>query len=195
VNTLVLATANPHKSEEMRQVLSAFDIELLPRPSDVPDVDETSDTLEGNALLKAHALANATGVAAIADDTGLFIDALAGKPGVYSARYAGEGATFEDNVKKVLFDLKDVDAPQRSARFRTVIALAYPDGEAWWVDGVIEGTILPDRRGGHGFGYDPIFAPLGAEGRSLAELSPDEKNAISHRGNALRAFAERLKRS
>jgi XTP/dITP diphosphohydrolase len=195
VNTLVLATANSHKTEEMRQVLSAFGIELLPRPNDVPEVDETAGTLEGNALLKAHALAGATGVAAIADDTGLFIDALGGEPGVYSARYAGEGATFEDNVKKVLDELKGVDAPERSARFRTVIALAYPDGEAWWVDGVVEGTILPDRRGERGFGYDPIFAPIGAEGRSLAELSPDEKNAISHRGNALRAFAEKLRRS
>jgi XTP/dITP diphosphohydrolase len=195
VNTLVLATANSHKTEEMRQVLSAFGIELLPRPNDVPEVDETAGTLEGNALLKAHALAGATGVAAIADDTGLFIDALGGEPGVYSARYAGEGATFEDNVKKVLDELKGVDAPERSARFRTVIALAYPDGAAWWVDGVVEGTILPDRRGERGFGYDPIFAPIGAEGRSLAELSPDEKNAISHRGNALRAFAEKLRRS
>jgi XTP/dITP diphosphohydrolase len=142
--------------------------------------------------LKANALALATGVAALADDTGLFIDALGGQPGVYSARYAGEGATFDDNVNKVLEELDGVEASKKSARFRTVIALANPDGTSWWVDGVVEGTILPDRRGEHGFGYDPIFAPLGAGGRSLAELSPDEKNAISHRGNALRAFAERL---
>jgi XTP/dITP diphosphohydrolase len=192
VTVLVLATANPHKTEEIRQVLASFDVELLPRPSDVPDVDETADTLEGNALLKANALALATGVAALADDTGLFIDALGGQPGVYSARYAGEGATFDDNVNKVLKELDGVEASKKSARFRTVIALANPDGTSWWVDGVVEGTILPDRRGEHGFGYDPIFAPLGAGGRSLAELSPDEKNAISHRGNALRAFAERL---
>jgi XTP/dITP diphosphohydrolase len=192
VTVLVLATANPHKTEEIRQVLASFDVELLPRPSDVPDVDETADTLEGNALLKANALALATGVAALADDTGLFIDALGGQPGVYSARYAGEGATFDDNVNKVLEELDGVEASKKSARFRTVIALANPDGTSWWVDGVVEGTILPDRRGEHGFGYDPIFAPLGAGGRSLAELSPDEKNAISHRGNALRAFAERL---
>jgi XTP/dITP diphosphohydrolase len=192
VTVFVLATANPHKTEEIRQVLASFDVELLPRPSDVPDVDETADTLEGNALLKANALALATGVAALADDTGLFIDALGGQPGVYSARYAGEGATFDDNVNKVLEELDGVEASKKSARFRTVIALANPDGTSWWVDGVVEGTILPDRRGEHGFGYDPIFAPLGAGGRSLAELSPDEKNAISHRGNALRAFAERL---
>jgi XTP/dITP diphosphohydrolase len=195
VTTLVLATANPHKTEEIRQVLSGFDIDLLPRPSDVPDVDETADTLEGNALLKAHALARATGVPAIADDTGLFIDALGGAPGVYSARYAGEGATFDDNVDKVLTELKDVGPEERTARFRTVIALANPDGTSWSVEGAVEGVILSERTGEHGFGYDPIFAPFAAGGRSLAELTPDEKNALSHRGNALRAFAARLERS
>ncbi len=193
--TLVLATANPHKTEEIRQVLSAFDVELLPRPEDVPDVDETDDTLEGNAYLKAHALARATGVPAIADDTGLFVDALGGLPGVLSARYAGEGATFDDNVNKVLAELENVAPKDRTARFRTVIALANPDGTWWWVDGSVEGTVLPRRRGQHGFGYDPIFAPLGEGGRSLAELSAEEKNALSHRGNALRAFAARLERS
>lgn len=193
--TLVLATANPHKTEEIRQVLSEFDVELLPRPVEVPDVDETEDTLEGNALLKARALARATGVAAIADDTGLFVDALDGAPGVYSARYAGEGATFEDNVNKVLAELENVPPDKRTARFRTVIALARPDGTSWWVEGSVEGRILSGRRGEHGFGYDPIFAPLSEGGRSLAELSADEKNALSHRGNALRAFAARLERS
>jgi len=195
VTTLVLATANPHKTEEIRQVLSDFDIELLARPHDVPDVDETADTLEGNALLKAHALARATGVPAIADDTGLFVDALGGAPGVYSARYAGEGATFDDNVDKVLEELENVGPEERTARFRTVIALASPDGTSWWVEGAVEGTILPSRRGEHGFGYDPIFAPVGVGGRSLAELTPVEKNALSHRGNALRAFAARLERT
>jgi XTP/dITP diphosphohydrolase len=195
VTTLVLATANPHKTEEIRQVLSDFDVELLPRPEDVPDVDETEDTLEGNALLKAHALAVATGMPAIADDTGLFVDALGGAPGVYSARYAGEGATFEDNVDKVLVELDDLAPDERTARFRTVIALANPDGTSWWVEGSVEGVILSGRRGEHGFGYDPIFAPLSAGGRSLAELTADEKNALSHRGNALRAFAARLEES
>jgi XTP/dITP diphosphohydrolase len=195
VITLVLATANPHKTEEIRQVLAEFDVELLPRPVEVPDVDETEDTLEGNALLKARALARATGVAAIADDTGLFVDALDGAPGVYSARYAGEGATFEDNVNKVLAELENVPPDRRTARFRTVIALASPDGTSWWVEGSVEGRILSGRRGEHGFGYDPIFAPLSEGGRSLAELSADEKNALSHRGNALRAFAARLERS
>ncbi len=194
MTTLVLATANPHKTEEIRQVLSDFDIELLARPDDVPDVDETADTLEGNALLKARALASATGVPALADDTGLFIDALGGAPGVHSARYAGDGATFEDNVDKVLAQLEDVSPPERTARFRTVVALANPDGTSWWVEGVLEGTILPGRTGQHGFGYDPIFAPVDGGGRSLAELSADEKNALSHRGHALRAFAKKLAR-
>jgi XTP/dITP diphosphohydrolase len=195
VTTLVLATANPHKTEEIRQVLADFDIDLLPRPLDVPDVEENADSLEGNALLKANALASATGLPAIADDTGLFVDALGGAPGVYSARYAGEGATFDDNVNKVLTELEDVSTDDRAARFRTVIALAYPDGTSWWVEGSVEGTILRARTGQHGFGYDPIFAPNGVGGRSLAELTPDEKNALSHRGNALRAFAARLERS
>jgi XTP/dITP diphosphohydrolase len=192
VSTFVLATANPHKTEEIRQVLADYDLELLPRPSDVPDVDETDDTLQGNALLKARALCEATGHAAVADDTGLFVDALDGRPGVYSARFAGEGASFEDNVNKVLAELDAVKERDRTARFRTVIAVAFPDGESWWVEGVLEGMVLRERRGEHGFGYDPIFAPLGEGGRSLAELSPEEKNAISHRGNALRFFAARL---
>jgi XTP/dITP diphosphohydrolase len=193
VSTFVLATANPHKSEEIRRVLAEFNLELLDRPNDVPDVDETDDTLQGNALLKAQALCDATGHAAVADDTGLFIDALDGRPGVYSARFAGEHATFEDNVNKALSELDGVKEHDRTARFRTVIAAVYPNGESWWVEGVLEGTILRARRGEHGFGYDPIFAPLGAKGRSLAELLPEEKNAISHRGNALRAFAARLR--
>ncbi|MFY9783802.1 MAG: RdgB/HAM1 family non-canonical purine NTP pyrophosphatase [Acidimicrobiales bacterium] len=195
MRAVVLATANPHKTEEIRQVLSAYDIELLPRPSDVPDVVENADTLEGNALLKANVLAVATGSPAIADDTGLFIDALDGAPGVFSARYAGEHASFDDNVRKVLLELEGVQGNDRSARFRTVIALANPDGTLWFVDGVLEGTILPGRTGQHGFGYDPIFAPAGANGRSLADLTPEEKNAISHRGIALRAFAEKFARS
>ena len=193
MSTFVLATANPHKTEEIRRVLADFDLELLPRPSDVPEVDETEDTLQGNALIKARALCLAPGHPAVADDTGLFIDALDGRPGVYSARFAGEGATFEDNVNKVLTELGGVKEPDRTARFRTVIAAVYPDGESWWVEGVLEGTVLRERRGEHGFGYDPIFAPLGEGGRSLAELSPDEKNAISHRGNALRSFAAKLR--
>jgi len=189
--TFVLATANAHKAEEIRRVVESYGIELLDRPLDVADVEETEETLEGNALLKARALTDATGLAAIADDTGLFIDALEGRPGVYSARYAGENATFADNVSKALTELDGVDDARRSARFRSVIAVTYPDGTSWWVDGVLDGRILHSPIGENGFGYDVIFAPADFGGTSLAQLSPDEKNAISHRGQALRAFAEK----
>jgi XTP/dITP diphosphohydrolase len=190
--TFVLATANAHKAEEIRHVLEPYGIELLDRPLDVPDVDETEETLEGNSLLKARALSDATGLPAVADDTGLFIDALQGRPGVYSARYAGEKATFADNVSKALSELDGVDDERRSAYFRSVIAVAYPDGTSWWVDGKLDGMILHSAIGEHGFGYDVIFAPTDFGGTSLAQLTPDEKSAISHRGQALRAFAEKI---
>jgi XTP/dITP diphosphohydrolase len=186
--SFVLATANRHKAEEMRAVLRGLDIEVLARPDDAPEVDETEDSLEGNALLKARALVDATGKAAIADDTGLFVDALDGRPGVHSARYAGERATYDDNVEKLLGELDGVAPQDRTARFRTVIAVAYPNGESFWVEGVLEGTITETPMGGGGFGYDPVFTPSDGDGRTLAELAPDEKNEISHRGRALRAF-------
>ena len=191
----VLATANPHKAEEMREVLAPLGVELLARPNDVPDVEETESTLEGNALLKARALCAATGRPAIADDTGLFIDALEGRPGVWSARYAGEHATYADNVDKALRELADVPDERRQAEFRSVIAVAFPDGSAWWVEGALAGLMERTPRGEHGFGYDPIFVPDDGDGRTLAEFSAEEKNALSHRGRALRAFAERLLRS
>jgi XTP/dITP diphosphohydrolase len=190
--TFVLATANAHKAEEIRRVLEPYGIELLDRPLGVPDVDETEESLEGNSLLKARALSDATGLPAVADDTGLFIDALQGRPGVYSARYAGEKATFADNVSKALSELDGVDDERRSAYFRSVIAVAYPDGTSWWVDGKLDGMILHSAIGEHGFGYDVIFAPTDFGGTSLAQLTPDEKSAISHRGQALRAFAEKI---
>jgi XTP/dITP diphosphohydrolase len=188
----VLATANQHKAEEIRRVLEPYGINLLARPGDVPDVDETDDTLEGNALLKARALTNATGLAAVADDTGLFIDALDGRPGVYSARYAGEHATFAENVAKALDELKGVDDSRRGGRFRSVIAVTFPDGTSWWTEGVLEGMILHAPVGDGGFGYDVIFAPSHLGGTSLAQLTPDEKSSISHRGQALRAAAEKI---
>jgi XTP/dITP diphosphohydrolase len=195
VSTFVLATANPNKAEEIRRVLEPLGISIQPRPEDVPDVDETEETLEGNALLKAHTITAATGEPAVADDTGLFIDALDGRPGVYSARYAGKGATNLDNVQKALRELEGVKAEKRTARFRSVIAVTYPNGESWWVEGVLEGTILTGPKGDGGFGYDCIFAPEVLQGETLAELSPDAKSAISHRGQALRAFAKKVKSS
>jgi XTP/dITP diphosphohydrolase len=193
VTTFVLATANPHKAGEMRAVLVPLGVELLDRPQHVADVDETGETLEENALLKARALVEATGRAAIADDTGLFVDALDGRPGVRSARYAGETASYDDNVTKLLDELADVDGP-RSARFRTVIAVAYPDGAAFCVEGELDGVITRARAGDQGFGYDPVFVPDVTGGRTLAELTPDEKNELSHRARALRALSEKLAR-
>jgi XTP/dITP diphosphohydrolase len=193
VTTFVLATANPHKAEEMRAVLLPLGVDLLDRPQDVADVEETGDTLEENALLKARALVEATGRAAIADDTGLFVDALNGRPGVHSARFAGESASYEDNVTKLLNELDGVPTP-RTARFVTVIAVAYPDGTSFCVEGELRGVITNARLGDQGFGYDPIFVADEAGGWTLAQLSPQEKNDLSHRGRALRALCAELAR-
>jgi XTP/dITP diphosphohydrolase len=192
VTTFVLATANPHKAQEMRDILTALGFDVLARPEDAPDVDETSQTLEGNALLKAQVLASATGEPALADDTGLFVDALDGRPGVYSARYAGRSASDADNVEKLLAELDGVPDTMRVARFRSVIAVAYPDGGYFTVEGLLEGSIAKSPRGSEGFGYDPVFVPAGASGRTLAELTAEQKNELSHRGRALRALAEKL---
>jgi XTP/dITP diphosphohydrolase len=191
MSTFVLATANLDKATEMREILAPLGVELLARPDDVAEVDETEDTLEGNALLKARALVEATGRAAIADDTGLFVDALAGRPGVRSARYAGEQASYADNVDLMLAELATVEAP-RSARFVTAIVVAYPGGDWFGVEGVLEGTITTSARGESGFGYDPVFSPNDGDGRTLAQLTPAQKNSVSHRGRALRALAEKL---
>jgi XTP/dITP diphosphohydrolase len=192
---LVLASANPDKVAEIADVLSsALDVELVARPSAVPDVVEDGETLLDNARLKARALVDATGMAAVADDTGLAVDVLGGAPGVYSARYAGEDVTYADNVAKLLHEL--AKAPEaggtRRARFVTVALAAFPDGSEIWAEGVVEGAIATEGRGSAGFGYDPVFVPDDGGGRTFAEMSPDEKHAISHRGRAFRALAERL---
>lgn len=186
----VLASANPHKVAEIRAILLGAGIELVPRPSDVPDVDETGATLEDNARLKARALCSATGLPAIADDTGLEVDALAGAPGVRSARYAGEGATDADNVAKLLADLDG--STNRHARFITVALALWPDGREAVALGVVEGEITTKPRGAGGFGYDPVFIPTEGDGRTFAEMTPTEKHTISHRGRALRHLANLL---
>ena len=191
MTSFVLATANAHKAEEMRAVLSPLGIELGDRPEEVAEVEETGTTLEENALLKARAIARVTGRAAIADDTGLFVDALDGSPGVRSARYAGEDASYDDNVTRLLEELADVPAP-RTARFTTVVAVAYPDGTTFCVEGALAGVISEARHGDQGFGYDPVFVPDDADGRTLAQLSAREKNELSHRGRALRALGAEL---
>jgi XTP/dITP diphosphohydrolase len=192
---LVLASANPDKAAEIAAVLAdALEVDLVPRPPDVPDVVEDGDTLLDNARLKARALVAATGVAAVADDTGLEVDALGGAPGVYSARYAGEDVTYADNVAKLLSELaaRPDRGGDRRARFRTVALVAFPDGAEVWTEGAVEGTITDHQRGDGGFGYDPVFAPSDGDGRTFAEMSAAEKQDVSHRGRAFRALAAAL---
>ena len=194
---LVLASANPDKVKEIVGVLSAaLPVELVPRPEAVPDVVEDADTLVGNARLKARALVAATAIAAVADDTGLEVEALGGAPGVYSARYAGEDATYEDNVDKLLRELRARadGGGERKACFKTVALVAFPDGSEVWAEGVLPGTIAPAGRGDNGFGYDPVFVPAGGDGRTFAQMAPAEKDAVSHRGRAFRVLAAALAR-
>ena len=189
----VLATANPDKAREIEAILAAHrGVELVPRPASVPDVEETGDTLEENARLKAAALVEATGEAAISDDTGLEVDALGGAPGVRSARYSGEGATYATNVTKLLDELAGVPDERRTARFRTVAVALFPDGREVVVDGVVEGRITTERRGTGGFGYDPVFVPAEGDGRTFGEMAAEEKHELSHRGRAFRALTQRL---
>jgi XTP/dITP diphosphohydrolase len=194
---LVLASANPDKVKEIVAVLSAaLPVDLLPRPGTVPEVVEDADTLVGNARLKARALVAATDTAAVADDTGLEVEALEGAPGVYSARYAGESATYADNVAKLLRELAALDdhGGARRASFKTVALVAFPDGSEVWAEGVLAGTIAAEGRGTNGFGYDPVFVPDGGDGRTFAEMRAAEKDAVSHRGRAFRALAAELAR-
>ena len=190
---VVLATANPDKARELADALTGLDLDLVPRPAEVPDVEETGTTLLDNARLKADALVAALGLPALADDTGLEVDALGGAPGVWSARYAGEDATYADNVAKLLSELGAATRNARTARFRTVLVLAEPDGTELAVDGVAEGVIAEAASGAGGFGYDPVFVPAGGGGRTFAEMTLAEKQAVSHRGRALRALAARLR--
>ncbi|MEO6121137.1 MAG: RdgB/HAM1 family non-canonical purine NTP pyrophosphatase [Acidimicrobiales bacterium] len=188
---VVLASANPDKAREMTEVLAAAGVQVLPRPEGVPEVEEDGDTLEDNARLKARALVAATGRPSLADDTGLEVVALGGAPGVVSARWAGPGATYADNVAKLLSALDAVT--DRRARFRTVALVAFPDGRELSADGTVDGTIAFQSRGEGGFGYDPVFLPDGGAGLSFAEMPPADKHALSHRGRALRAVAELLR--
>ena len=193
---LVLATANPDKAAELQAILrDELDdlVELVARPHGVGAVEETGESLEDNARLKAVALVAATGEAAVADDTGLEVAALDGAPGVWSARFAGDNATYGDNVAKLLTVLEG--EADRRAWFRTVVVCRFPDGTEIISEGVVKGEILAAPRGLSGFGYDPVFAPEGGGGRTFAEMSTEEKHALSHRGRALRSFVESLKRS
>jgi len=185
---IVLATHNRGKMEEMSAILGHLPVELLTLDAfpEIGDIPETGNTLKENAFIKAETVHRLTGLPALADDTGLEVDALNGAPGIYSARYAGADATFDDNYQKILKELHGIPIEKRTARFRTVIAFVN-GGEKEWVEGVAEGRIIEDKRGIGGFGYDPIFyyPPLR---KTFAELDSVEKNSISHRGKALRNF-------
>ena len=187
---LVVASANPDKVKEISAVLSDL-VTLIPRPKEVPEVIEDGETLEDNARLKAQAILKATGLPSLSDDTGLSVDVLGGEPGVRSARYSGEEATYQDNVDKLLHNLKGVPPRLRTARFQTVAMICYPDGSEIIATGVVEGTISESRKGDGGFGYDPVFVPYEGDGLTFAEMGK-EKHLISHRGRALRNLMEML---
>jgi len=222
---VVLATANPDKAQEICEILTevlghslaawaltfdddtvafyvttperlADELADLPRMLQAPDVAETGSTLEENARIKARGVAAAIGLPAIADDTGLEVDALGGAPGVRAARYAGFDATYTDNVEKLLAELARAgaghDLAARTARFATVATACWPDGRELSVRGEVEGVIAPEPRGAGGFGYDPVFAPIDGDGRTFAEMSTEEKHVLSHRGRAFRALAAAL---
>lgn len=188
---LVCASANPDKVAEIEQLLTGI-AEMEPRPTSLGEVIEDADSLTGNARLKAVAVCGASGHAAVADDTGLEVDALGGAPGIYAARFAGENATYADNRRKLLDDMSGVEQHLRTARFRTVVVVVWPNGDEIVVEGVCEGYIAEAEMGNAGFGYDSIFIPDDGDGRSFAQMSADEKNVMSHRARAFNALAGAL---
>ena len=189
--TLVCASANPHKVAEIANLLHGV-VALLPRPDGVGEVVEDAGSLEGNARLKAAAIAAVAMLPAVSDDTGLFVDALDGAPGVDTAYYAGPNATYAENRAKLLVALAAVPLEQRTARFRTVVMVVQPDGGELLVEGVCEGVIATEERGERGFGFDPLFIPFDGDGRTFSQMSEAEKNQLSHRGRAFRALAQAL---
>jgi XTP/dITP diphosphohydrolase len=191
--TVVLATRNQEKVAELRRILAPYDIDLLGLDAfdDVPDVAETGETFIDNARLKAHAVSRATGQLAIADDSGLTVDALNQMPGVLSARWAGRHGDDAANLTLVLAQIADVPDERRGAAFVCAAVAATPDGREIVVEARLDGTLTRKPRGSNGFGFDPIFVPLG-ELRTTAEMPPAEKDAISHRGKAFRALAPQL---
>ncbi len=188
---IYLATANPKKAAELGSLLSGFDV--LPRPDWIAEIDETMDSFEGNSVLKAQAIAEATSATAIADDSGLEVAALDDRPGVYSARYAGEFATDEENVAKLLEELDG--SVNREAKFVCVITIAFPDGTFSSFPGETIGQIAYVSTGSGGFGYDPVFIPDDGDGRTFAEMGASEKASISHRGRAIAKLVDFLANS
>ena len=192
---LVIATRNRHKATELIQLLGGLGITIrtLDEFPEAPEVVEDGNTCEANAVKKACAIAEYTGLPAVADDTGLEVDALGGRPGIYAARYAGEGATYEDNCRKLLRELMGIPREQRTARFLTVAALALPSDGIQVARGTLDGLIAEEACGTAGFGYDPVFL-IPELGMTLAQVSADQKNRISHRAKAFTKMREIVKR-
>ena len=193
---IVIATRNRHKAVELQTLLhgagyDAVQLDEIDPDNIIPEVEETGTTFKENALLKAHAIAKATGLPSVADDTGLEVDALEGAPGIFSARYAGENCTYEDNVKKLLRELSDVADDRRTARFKTVAVYVHKETELS-AEGVVEGVITEKEEGVGGFGYDPVFSVLDMK-KTYAQLADEEKNRVSHRGKAIRSLIEKLR--
>jgi len=192
---IIFATQNRHKFEEIRKALVGAPVEISPafQFPGIPEVLEDGNTLEENALKKARVVSGVTGIPAMADDTGLFVEALGGQPGIYAARFAGEGCSYEDNVRKLLKLLEGVPEKFRKAIFRTVVSVVFPGEDPVFLDGEVTGTITEVRRGIHGFGYDPVFQPEGSS-KVFAEMTLGEKNKLSHRGKALQKVERLLDR-
>ena len=193
---IVIATRNRHKAVELQTLLhgaeyDAVRLDEIDPDGKIPEVEETGTTFKENALLKAHAIAKATGLPSVADDTGLEVDALGGAPGIFSARYAGENCTYEDNVKKLLRELSDVADDRRTARFKTVAVYVHKETELS-AEGVVEGVITEKAEGFGGFGYDPVFSVWDMK-KTYAQLADEEKNRVSHRGKAIRSLIEKLR--
>jgi XTP/dITP diphosphohydrolase len=190
---VVVATRNPGKVAELRRILEPYDVDLVDLGAfpDAPDVAETGDSFAANALLKAHAVAEATGLVAVADDSGLAVDALGGMPGIFSARWSGRHGDDEANLQLVLAQLSDVPDERRGAAFICAAAAASPSGGEVVVEGRMPGSLIRAPRGSNGFGYDPVFVPVDDD-RTTAEMPAADKDVISHRGRAFRALAPRL---
>ena len=189
---LTLATANPGKVTELVSLLGDR-YEIRPRPADLAETDEDGDTLEANARKKAGEVVAHCGTLAVADDSGLFVAALGGRPGVHTARFAGPDATHDENIDLLLAELSSRPDPGgRNAEFRTVIVAAWPGGRELVVEGRVPGTITAERRGSDGFGYDPVFVPDEGDGRTFAEMPLEAKNRISHRARAIAALLAQL---
>ena len=190
---ILLATNNKHKVYEIKNILNLDNLELLTL-NDLNlnvEVEEDKDTLNGNALKKAEEIYKISHLPTLADDTGLFVDALNGEPGVYSSRYSGENATYESNCKKLLLNLKEIPDLNRYAHFKTIVCYYIFKDEYFFFDGIMNGKIISENRGNNGFGYDPVFVPDGFD-KTYAEMTDEEKNSVSHRGKAFQKVKEFL---